>query len=134
MSVALLFIGVFALDTTAYFCGHLLGGKQLAPTISPKKTWAGAVFGLLGAVAFCLLFKLLPGVLGRTLSWSSFALIGLAIGIFGQLGDLVESAFKRWGGVKDSGIALPGHGGFLDRFDSLFLAAPVVYLLLRFLH
>jgi phosphatidate cytidylyltransferase len=61
--------------------------------------------------------------------------VAIAVGIFGQVGDLAESYMKRWGGVKDSGVILPGHGGFLDRFDSLFLAAPITYLLLiRFLH
>lgn len=130
MAIALLFVGVFALDTVAYFGGRLLGGVLLAPTISPKKTWSGAIIGLLGAVGFCMIFKSLPGTM-HMLPWLNFALIGIGIGIAGQFGDLFESIFKRWGGVKDSGSVLPGHGGFLDRFDSLFLAAPVVFALLK---
>ena len=64
------------------------------------------------------------------LSWTQLIGLALAVGIFGEIGDLLESLFKRWGGVKDSGTVIPGHGGFLDRFDSLFLAAPVCYVLI----
>ncbi|OPZ88139.1 MAG: Phosphatidate cytidylyltransferase [bacterium ADurb.Bin429] len=139
MAVLFVFFGVFALDTAAYFGGRTFNGPKLAPRVSPSKTWAGAVCGLLAAMAIAVLFKLLPPLfgagdawwnLGARLSWTRMLLLGAAVGIFGQLGDLVESVFKRWGHVKDSGSFLPGHGGFLDRFDSLFLAAPVVYLLL----
>ncbi len=140
IAVTLVFLGVFALDTFAYFGGKRLGGPTLAPQISPNKTWAGALCGLLAAILIAMAFKVAPhfithpGVawwrLSEHLTWGHMIIIGLGIGVAGQIGDLLESAFKRWGGVKDSGNLLPGHGGFLDRFDSLFLAAPVCYLLL----
>jgi phosphatidate cytidylyltransferase len=140
IAVLLAFLGVFALDTFAYFGGKRLGGPPLAAHVSPKKTWAGAACGLVAAVIMALLFKVAshsfphPDAAWRLLSdqltWGQMAIIGIGIGVAGQIGDLLESAFKRWGGVKDSGNLLPGHGGFLDRFDSLFLAAPVSYLLL----
>lgn len=147
MAVVFVFMLVFALDTAAYFGGKQFGGMLLAPTISPKKTVSGAVCGLLATVVLALLFKCVPASLGTAgagqaawlnlsadLMWTHLLWLGLSIGIIGQVGDLVESVFKRWGGVKDSGIIIPGHGGFLDRFDSLFLAAPMCYLLLtRFL-
>jgi CDP-diglyceride synthetase len=134
-AAALVFVAVFALDTSAYFGGKVFGGVRMAPEISPNKTWAGAVVGFLGAVALSLLFLVLPAIpgspaLGKALPPLAFLVIGAAVGVFGQVGDLLESAVKRWGGVKDSGHALLGHGGFLDRFDSLFLAAPACYLLL----
>lgn len=138
-AVLFVFFGVFALDTAAYFGGKLLDGPKMLPRISPNKTWMGAACGMVAAVIIALMFKLTPLVAGKAitwwnmgaaLNWGQLALLGAAIGISGQIGDLVESAFKRWGQVKDSGNFLPGHGGFLDRFDSLFLAAPVVYLML----
>lgn len=137
MALAFLFPVIFSLDTAAYFGGKRLGGPLMAPTISPHKTWAGAVIGLLGAVAMALLFTFVPAApgdprIGAVIPWWGLGIIGACIGVVGQMGDLLESAFKRWGKVKDSGVALPGHGGFLDRFDSLFLAAPVCYLLLLF--
>lgn len=147
MAVFFAFGCVFMLDTVAYFGGKHFGGPRLAPAISPRKTWAGAISGLLATVLLALAFKFVPLLLGYTgdrapvwligahLSWLQLAWLGFGVGVFGQIGDLVESAFKRWGGVKDSGSILPGHGGFLDRFDSLLLAAPICYLLLvKYLH
>lgn len=136
MAAGFVFILVFALDTAAYFGGTFFRGPLLAPAISPRKTIAGSVSGLLAAVLFALAFKCVPSTapvwwnLGAFLSWTQLACLGVAVGLLGQVGDLLESAFKRWGGVKDSGFIIYGHGGFLDRFDSLFLAAPACYLLL----
>jgi phosphatidate cytidylyltransferase len=145
VTVMFIFLTVFALDTAAYFGGKHFQGPRLAPMISPSKTVSGAICGLLGAITLALLFKVLPPLfggsasgwwnLGASLSWAQLVSLGAAVGIIGQVGDLAESALKRWGGVKDSGAVFPGHGGFLDRFDSLFLAAPICLLLLvKFLH
>lgn len=143
-AVIFVFLAVFALDTSAYFGGKHFGGTRLAPQISPNKTVSGALCGLLATVGLVLAVRGLSLAwqdtvngpltlwqqLGAQLAWWQLALIGIGVGVFGQVGDLMESAFKRWGGVKDSGAFIPGHGGFLDRFDSLYLAAPVCYLLL----
>ncbi|MHB9133497.1 MAG: phosphatidate cytidylyltransferase [Armatimonadota bacterium] len=144
-AVAFVFIGVFVLDTAAYFGGKFIGGPKLAPAISPNKTITGSVCGLLATILIALLLLALPGWHGGTAAlWANLGSVmgvgqliwlGFALGVFGQIGDLVESAFKRWGRVKDSGSVIPGHGGFLDRFDSLFLAAPICYLLVQhYLH
>ncbi len=111
---------VWATDITAYAAGRIFGGPQLAPRMSPAKTWSGAVTGLaLGALA--------GTVAGAIIGWSAWAglLGGAAIGIVAQVGDLAESAAKRTHGIKDMGSLIPGHGGFLDRLDS-FLAAMAV--------
>jgi phosphatidate cytidylyltransferase len=149
IAVAVIFATVFAVDTAAYFGGLHFDGPALAPHISPKKTVSGAVCGLCAAVVFLLVVKAvapaLPsvsqawwnfgGYFASSQAWWQLVWLGISVGILGQIGDLVESSFKRWGQVKDSGHVLPGHGGFLDRFDSLFLAAPVFYLMLvNFLH
>lgn len=148
VAVAFLFVLVFGMDTAAYFGGKQLGGPKLAPRISPSKTIAGALCGVAAAMLLACVFKLFPSLpatlpvdkvpwwhLGGHVSWFRLCWLSFSIAFFGQLGDLVESVFKRWGGVKDSGAVIPGHGGFLDRFDSLFLSAPVCYLLLTaFLH
>ncbi len=120
----LLFLIIWLNDSGAYFSGLLLGKRKLAPGISPKKTVEGAIGGLLTAV-------LLMTVSGFYLKFSLYGsfLLGLAVALAGQLGDLVVSALKRQYGIKDSGKLIPGHGGFLDRFDSLIFAAPVYYML-----
>ncbi len=120
-------------DTCAMAGGSLVGGARLAPTLSPGKTWAGAVAGLLGATVASLAYGrwLLGGVGGVALGFWQLLAIGVAVGVLGQIGDLAESALKREAGVKDSGSFFPGHGGVLDRLDSLYWVIPSVALLLR---
>jgi phosphatidate cytidylyltransferase len=115
-------------DITAYFIGSAFGKHKLAPSISPGKTWEGSIAGVIGAVGISLLF-LLPTALrlDNYVNWWQMVIIALAVSISGQLGDLVESLFKRNTGAKDSGTILPGHGGVLDRMDSAVFAVITVY-------
>lgn len=124
--VFLALLANFGSDTAAYFAGRALGRHKLAPSISPGKTWEGTIAGLLGAVVISLLFTL-SWPLGLPISYGAAIILGLLISVFGQLGDLVESLLKRNMGVKDSGRLLPGHGGALDRIDSVVFAGVVVY-------
>ncbi len=121
------FAATWGLDTAAYAVGRKWGKRKLCPKLSPGKTVEGAIGGLAAAVVItCGLgwwFGLGP--------WHGLVL-GVILGVVGQLGDLAESKLKRWAGVKDSGALLPGHGGVLDRFDSLLLNAPAAYYYLRF--
>jgi len=112
----------FASDTTAFFIGRAWGRHHLAPNISPGKTWEGAIAGVFGAIIVSLLFTMLIPI-----SYVQAILLGLLVSVFGQLGDLVESLLKRNMGVKESGKLIPGHGGVLDRIDSVVLAGIVVY-------
>ncbi len=113
-------------DTGAYLSGRSFGRRKLFERISPNKTWEGFFGGVLLAVLVALNLAQYFAALTR-IEWVVVAVI---IGVFGTLGDLVESMLKRSLGVKDSGSILPGHGGFLDRFDGLLVAAPLVYLFL----
>ena len=115
-------------DSASYFVGKRWGRRRLAPRLSPGKTIEGSIGGLAGAVVTGWVAGLLMGGVA-TLVLTPFicAVIGLLLGIAGQLGDLSESLLKREAGVKDSGRLLPGHGGFLDRFDSLLFAVPLAY-------
>ena len=117
----------FGSDTIAFFVGRALGRHHLAPSISPNKTWEGAIGGVFGAIIVSLLFTL-PTPLSLPLSYGQAILLGLLVSVFGQFGDLVESLLKRNMGVKESGKMVPGHGGFLDRMDSVVFAGIVVYL------
>ena len=117
----------FGSDTIAFFVGRALGRHCLAPSISPNKTWEGAIGGVFGAIIVSLLFTL-PTPLSLPLSYGQAVLLGLLVSVFGQFGDLVESLLKRNMGVKESGKMVPGHGGFLDRMDSVVFAGIVVYL------
>ncbi len=112
-------------DTGAYFAGRALGKRKLAPRLSPKKTWEGAIGGFFTSMAGAVLFGWLFGL---DTSWLVLAALGGLLDIFGVLGDLAESMLKRAFGVKDSGGILPGHGGILDRVDSVLFAGPVLYL------
>jgi phosphatidate cytidylyltransferase len=118
----------FGSDTAAFFIGRAIGKHKLAPSISPSKTWEGAIGGLLGAVGVSFLFLLpTPVTLTSQLNWWQAVVLGLLVSVFGQVGDLVESLFKRNVGAKDSGTLFPGHGGILDRMDSIVFAVVVVY-------
>lgn len=114
----------FVSDSAAYFIGRTWGRHYLAPGISPQKTWEGAVAG---AVAAIIIGPLLVWLFGLPIDYGPAVILALAVSIFGQFGDLVESLFKRNMGTKDSGETIPGHGGFLDRMDSIVFAGIVVY-------
>jgi phosphatidate cytidylyltransferase len=121
-------------DSAAMSGGRAFGGPKMAPTISPGKTRAGGVAGLLGAtMAGALLVPLALRPAGVDLGIAAAAAIGLLLGVVGQVGDLAESLLKREAGVKDSSHLIPGHGGVLDRFDSLIFVLPVAALLFRLL-
>ncbi len=114
---------VWVNDIFAYLVGCSIGKHKMCPTISPKKSWEGLFGGLLFAVGFAMVFGYFME--GNILLWGG---LGLAIALAGVVGDLLESKIKRECGVKDSGTLIPGHGGVLDRFDALLLAAPVAYV------
>lgn len=123
---------VWASDVAAYFSGRALGKNKLFPRISPKKTWEGAIGGLLGAIAVGALIYFVYTKLNinNGLQLKDWLILGAITSIFGVLGDLVESMLKRSVQMKDSGNLLPGHGGFLDRFDAFIFVIPFAYLYL----
>lgn len=139
--VIMLLILLWLDDGGAFFAGTAWGRRKLIPAISPNKTIEGSVGGIFMTLVGALLVKDL-GILLRILnvalfpdfSYRTYLLIGLGVGVLGQVGDLCESYLKRDAGLKDTGNLLPGHGGFLDRFDSLILTAPLFYYLLRFMN
>lgn len=124
-----IFIFIWVNDTGAYLIGSRWGRTPLAPSISPKKSVEGSIGGLLLVLLSAVILRLL---LFPELSWLRILLIATVVAVFGTIGDLFESSLKRQAGVKDSGKLIPGHGGILDRIDSLLLAVPAVYLLLAF--
>lgn len=130
--VLLVFFAIWSTDTGAFFIGRAFGGRKLLPDVSPKKTVSGAVGGFLFAILVTTLYGSFS-IYHSSFKWWQFAILGAAISIAGQVGDLIESALKRNYKVKDSGKILPGHGGILDRFDSLLLAAPIAYHLIMWL-
>lgn len=115
-------------DAFAYFSGRAFGKHLLAPHISPKKTWEGSIGGVVGAILTCM--ACVP-LFGLPLPWWGALLIGVMTGIIGPLGDLAESLMKRQLGIKDLGALFPGHGGMLDRIDSVLFMVPIVYLTLQ---
>lgn len=121
--LAWLVLIVIASDVMGYFAGKALGGPKLWQRISPKKTWSGTVAGWVGAALVGVMFS---GVLGPA---AGLALVSVLVAMAGQAGDIVESALKRRAGVKDSSRLIPGHGGFLDRFDAMMAAALMVFLM-----
>lgn len=117
-----LFIFIWVNDTGAYCVGTLIGRRKLFPRISPNKSWEGSIGGGVSTLIAALIIAHFNPILS-SIEWIGF---GLVVAIFGTWGDLIESLFKRQLGIKDSGNILPGHGGFLDRFDSTLLATPAV--------
>lgn len=115
-------------DTGAYFAGRFLGKHKLYEAVSPKKTWEGAFGGLAGSLVAAIVMKL---VRLDHLGWVDLILITIPGAALGQMGDLVESLFKRSTGVKDSGAILPGHGGILDRIDAVLFFAPYLWCYLQ---
>ena len=124
LAVLLIFAIVWAADTAAYAAGRLIGGPRLWPQISPNKTWAGLLGGLAASTAAAALFSLF--ITGA--SPLGLALTGLVLGLVGQAGDLAESGLKRIFGLKDASALIPGHGGFMDRMDSIVAVAVVAGL------
>lgn len=120
---------IWVCDSAAFFGGTALGKHKLFPRISPNKSWEGALLGFLFAILTMLLAKL---IVLDFLSWTNVIVLGIIIGIIGQLGDLVESSIKRDAGIKDSSSIIPGHGGIFDRFDSLLFSAPAIWLYLKY--
>ncbi len=124
----LVFVLAWLGDTFAYFIGISFGRHKLCPTISPKKSVEGAVGGLLGSISGSVIFGyIIWRLYGISFDITGFAIVGAIGGILAQLGDLTASIIKRYTGVKDYGNIMPGHGGILDRFDSVLFTIPVVY-------
>ncbi len=121
----ILFIIVFSFDTGSYFVGNAIGFHKLAPSISPGKTWEGAIGGWIFAIIglYLVLWEL-----NKTASWWFIIIFSLFVCILSLIGDLFESFLKRRAGIKDSGTLLPGHGGFLDRFDGILFTVFFFYI------
>lgn len=120
---------IWICDSAAFFGGTALGKHKLFPRVSPNKSWEGAIFGFIFAIITMAIAKF---VVLDFLEWVDVIVIGLIVGTIGQIGDLVESLFKRDAGVKDSSSLIPGHGGIFDRFDSLLFSSPVIYFYLTY--
>lgn len=119
------FAGTILTDTFAYFVGKTIGKHKLCPNISPNKTIEGAIGGLIGGVAGVIAFALILGKGEIAIYW--YILLGVIVSVIGQFGDLAASVVKRRFGVKDFGNLIPGHGGLMDRVDSLLFNLPIVY-------
>lgn len=126
--VWLIFIIAFATDTFAYFTGRLIGKRKLAPILSPKKTIEGAVGGLLGSIITTLIFVKFIGMTNIYI----YILLALICSIASIIGDLSASKIKRYIKIKDYGNIMPGHGGILDRFDSILFIAPLVFYFINY--
>lgn len=124
----LIFITAFLTDTFAYFAGKFFGKRKLCPRLSPRKTIAGSIGGVFGSVLFCCIFGVIMQLMGMKPDYFLLVLLGVVGSFAAQCGDLFASAIKRHYGIKDFGNIMPGHGGILDRIDSVLLTAPVVYI------
>ena len=133
--VWLTLIGGWVTDTMAYFSGRFLGKNKLIPSISPKKTIEGAIGGVLGCTLIIFLYGII--VLNKyyhiNIAPINFVIMGIILSVAAQFGDLTASSIKRAAKIKDFGTIMPGHGGVIDRFDSILFVAPIVYFYLQFL-
>ena len=130
--VWMIFLGAFTTDTFAFFAGTLLGKHKLWPEISPKKTVEGAIGGVIGCgLSFLLFGYIMHFFLHYNVNYTNLFIIGVVCSVVSQIGDLSASVIKRQYGIKDFGKIMPGHGGVMDRFDSILFAAPAVYYLLK---
>ena len=129
LTVWLVVITAFGTDICAYFAGVTMGKHKLCPVISPKKTWEGAIGGILGSMILCLVF----GLIFMRHAIVLCLIVGFLGSIISMFGDLTASIFKRKMGIKDYGNLIPGHGGILDRFDSILFTAPLVYYVVNIL-
>lgn len=133
LDVLVVLIGCWITDTCAYFSGFFFGKHKLAPEISPKKTVEGSVGGILGVILILVAYAQVAGnIMNVSVNTSSAVLVGLISGIVSQFGDLCASIIKREHNIKDFGNIMPGHGGVMDRFDSLLFVAPAIYYILKF--
>ncbi|TET82255.1 phosphatidate cytidylyltransferase [candidate division TA06 bacterium] len=123
------FVLTWSCDSAAYFFGIKFGRHKLLPRISPEKSWEGAIGGVFFAVIAGFVYQ---QVYAHFLSWFDILVLGFFVGVLAQVGDLVESLIKRDADMKDAATTIPGHGGVLDRFDSLRFTAPMIYYYLRF--
>lgn len=123
------FVLTWSCDSAAYFFGMKFGKHKLLPRISPAKSWEGAIGGGCFAVIAGFIYQ---QIYAHFLSWFDILVLGVSVGVLAQVGDLVESLIKRDADIKDVAATIPGHGGILDRFDSLLFTAPMIYYYLRF--
>jgi phosphatidate cytidylyltransferase len=121
---------IWICDTAAYFVGRTIGKNKIAERVSPNKTWEGGIAGLVAAILTWIVAPMIVSDLS-ILSKATLIAMGLIVGVFGQIGDFAESMLKRDAGVKDSSTLIPGHGGVLDRLDSILFVAPLSYLYLH---
>ncbi len=126
----MLLASIWICDSAAYFIGRAFGKHKIAVSVSPNKSWEGAIAGLIAAITAWLVARIAIGGL-EEVSLSTAIAMGMIAGIFGQIGDFAESMLKRDAGVKDSSTLIPGHGGVLDRIDSILFVAPLAYLYLQ---
>ena len=132
--VWLIFLCSWGCDTCAYCVGMLIGKHKMAPILSPKKSVEGGIGGIVGAALIGILYALAVNYWGNAgEDVLRYAIIGAAGGAISQIGDLAASAIKRYHNIKDYGKLIPGHGGILDRFDSVIFTAPIIYYLALFL-
>lgn len=126
--VWMIVISAFGSDIFAYFVGSFFGKHKMAPNLSPKKSIEGAIGGVMGAGLLGMIF----GLIFMNEIWYHCLIIGITGGIVSEFGDLVASSFKRYMGIKDYGNLIPGHGGIMDRFDSVIFVAPAIYYYVLF--
>ena len=133
LDVLVILIGCWITDSCAYFSGYFFGKHKLAPEISPKKTIEGSVGGVLGVLVIMVAYSYVAGnIMNVSVNLLSAGVVGFVAGIFSQFGDLCASVIKREHNIKDYGKIMPGHGGVMDRFDSLLFVAPITYYILKF--